>query len=515
MRRAPLVILALYAAFLAWVAIAASWDTLHRFWTSDDGFFYLTIARNIARGHGSTFDGLSVTNGYQPLWLALIAVLFRATGPLTPEVGARVVMTLSIVCVAGGVAMIARLIDRLAAPAIVISAASLALLAAVGFSFFGLEAHLSVVMTGVVFGLTWHRWRNAVVQRRVRGRDTAFGLALGLLALTRLDLAVWIVILPPALAMARQISGWSWRAVSRTVAVEWLCASSVVGSYLIVNRVMFGLWLPISAVLRTRSLGLRWDPLSPTAWLDYLAAAVMIGLPLVMLIAAVNALKSRGLRAVLATRLGFSTVLAAGVLAHTLVVMLFAAAVEWRYLVTSSCALAVIGAALITELLAMSPPPRAAWIRGAVGVGAVVLALMLTALSVRRAMQPSESFERSDLTHFSQSLSSLVTRDAVVFAVDLSGEPGWFCDCHLINGDGVVNDWSFQTFVRRHRLSDYLDAKGVNYVIVKAASTVGDTVALNGWDWRSLDAHEFPVASFPRASAVHSTGRFYLFTWRR
>lgn len=36
--------------------------------TYDDGYYYLEIARHVARGEGSSFDGLEPTNGYHPLW---------------------------------------------------------------------------------------------------------------------------------------------------------------------------------------------------------------------------------------------------------------------------------------------------------------------------------------------------------------------------------------------------------------------------------------------------------------
>lgn len=41
----------------------------------DDGFFYTEIAKNIATGVGSTFDGIHPTNGYHPLWMALLVSL--------------------------------------------------------------------------------------------------------------------------------------------------------------------------------------------------------------------------------------------------------------------------------------------------------------------------------------------------------------------------------------------------------------------------------------------------------
>lgn len=44
--------------------------------TYDDAYYYFEIARHIAAGAGSTFDGISQTNGYHPLWMLLILPLF-------------------------------------------------------------------------------------------------------------------------------------------------------------------------------------------------------------------------------------------------------------------------------------------------------------------------------------------------------------------------------------------------------------------------------------------------------
>lgn len=47
----------------------------HQFLTAsfhDDAYYYFRIAENIARGNGSTFDGINTTNGYQPLWCWLL-----------------------------------------------------------------------------------------------------------------------------------------------------------------------------------------------------------------------------------------------------------------------------------------------------------------------------------------------------------------------------------------------------------------------------------------------------------
>ncbi len=56
---------------LGWLAIVLVWRDAPFALTFDDAFYYFGIARNVAAGHGSTFDGINLTNGYHPLWMLL------------------------------------------------------------------------------------------------------------------------------------------------------------------------------------------------------------------------------------------------------------------------------------------------------------------------------------------------------------------------------------------------------------------------------------------------------------
>ena len=42
----------------------------------DDAYYYFGVARNLAGGHGSTFDGINPTNGYHPLWCWILVPVF-------------------------------------------------------------------------------------------------------------------------------------------------------------------------------------------------------------------------------------------------------------------------------------------------------------------------------------------------------------------------------------------------------------------------------------------------------
>jgi hypothetical protein len=47
---------------------------------NEDGYYVLTVARNIGLAHGVTVDGINLTNGFQPLWVVLTAPVFTVVG---------------------------------------------------------------------------------------------------------------------------------------------------------------------------------------------------------------------------------------------------------------------------------------------------------------------------------------------------------------------------------------------------------------------------------------------------
>lgn len=60
----------LYAAF------STAQNFPQRWFTRDDAYYYFKVAQNISEGHGSTFDGTTLTNGYHPLWLLASVPIF-------------------------------------------------------------------------------------------------------------------------------------------------------------------------------------------------------------------------------------------------------------------------------------------------------------------------------------------------------------------------------------------------------------------------------------------------------
>lgn len=64
--------------------------------SSDDSYYYFRIAQNIANGYGSTFDQINKTNGYQPLVLYFLVVIYSLFkfDLITPIVISQILLSL-------------------------------------------------------------------------------------------------------------------------------------------------------------------------------------------------------------------------------------------------------------------------------------------------------------------------------------------------------------------------------------------------------------------------------------
>ena len=104
-------------AFIALVLLGAilrlciAWSPMEwllRHVLCDDSFYYLTIARTLARRGVCSFDGTTLTNGFHPLWLALITPLFWIQ--CIPTQSVHLVLTLCALCDIFALVLLARLL---------------------------------------------------------------------------------------------------------------------------------------------------------------------------------------------------------------------------------------------------------------------------------------------------------------------------------------------------------------------------------------------------------------------
>ena len=244
-----------------------AWYMLHRFdlvnvigTYIDDAFYYFQIARNLAEGQFSTFDGgITRTNGYHPLWMVLITPLWWV---FDPDGALFAVKVFEIMLVAGAVALIV-VAARLARVYWVLLFAALPMLYRTEGLLWGLEAAAGLFMLGLLFlalGLyarepgRW-RWLLAVV---------AF-----LMPWVRLEYAAISVAATGALCFIE----WSWRdgapgrvpsggvrSMSSLAAFTPLlgaCAGVLV--YFAWNGVVFGGIVPVSGAVKQLISQAYWE----------------------------------------------------------------------------------------------------------------------------------------------------------------------------------------------------------------------------------------------------------------
>ena len=175
---------------------------------SEDGYYSLAVARNIAAGHGITIDGITKTNGFQPLLTFLQAGLFTlARGD--DLLALRLVLLLYWLLYAGTGAMLGWIAAETAeVPDQRLTRGLCAALVYLGASYLFLH-HFNGLETGLLLFLLASAWR-----LRQSGRTESwiglalFGGLLGLAVLARIDAAFVVAVLCLAELWRNRKRGW-------------------------------------------------------------------------------------------------------------------------------------------------------------------------------------------------------------------------------------------------------------------------------------------------------------------
>ncbi len=233
-------------------------NTILDWYSSDDGFYYFQIARNLAAGHGFTFDGLSLTNGFHPLWLFLITPLFLFT-QINLLLPLRLLIILSALLSAGGAILLYRILRRYTAEGVA-ALSGLLWIIAPRIHDITLHAGVEAGLNAFCILLFWHAL--IVFSPPRNKRETLCGLAaLGLLAalalLARLDniflvfiggVWLWVRFWQPQKAKNKDENRWMWR--FSTGAAFFGPITLIMLVYLAWNQLGFGTATPVSGQVK-------------------------------------------------------------------------------------------------------------------------------------------------------------------------------------------------------------------------------------------------------------------------
>lgn len=159
----------------------------------DDAFYYFQIARNAATGHGVSFDGVELTNGFHPLWMMILIPIYAwfSTGGVLDLAPIHSALQLSVVFNVITAGFVLAILSRFTESA-TIRAFALVLWALNPFVLFesvnGLETALALMLTSAFMFITLK-----IGSRGTLVHYALLGILAGFMTLARLDMVFYFV----------------------------------------------------------------------------------------------------------------------------------------------------------------------------------------------------------------------------------------------------------------------------------------------------------------------------------
>ena len=487
----------------------------------DDSFYAFQIARNIAAGSGVTFDGVHATNGFQPLYVALLVPLYAifGEGPAAPIYAALVLMALATVASAWLLyRIVARYVRRNAAVAVALLWAFSPVV--VRESANGLETALALLLFAACVDFYLSRIRPLARPRR---RDFAvLGLLLALAVLSRVDEIFLALAMALDYLLVLRRRGVSARANLSGVFLAAAVTAALVAPWPLYGALAVGSPFPQSGTA-TRYLSLAYAPhfhmaaesmgdKGPTAafvWANVAhslavlklnpfthtffralekvggavsaqqAARAAAALAWVCMLLAAGAWLTRRLRRgdPAVRELAF-LLLYAFMLVAAYSFYVFGSFFFTRYYYPVFFVAAIFGALILEEV--MRAWSRAgAGLRRAAAVGAVAYALAFAYMSYSSGFRSTPVYHFYDVARW---ISAHTAEDETIGSFQ-SGAIGYLSGRRVVNLDGKVNGEAFAA-LRAGKIGAYVESAGIDFIVdhrhVLSLFLAGDALGLGG-----------------------------------
>lgn len=256
----PGLFVVLAAAAAVHLAVAAlDFPTLARNgFLYDDSFYDFQIARHIAHGDGPSFDGIHLTNGFQPLYVSLLVPLYWLAGS-NDTVPIHAALVLSALCAVASAYLLYRLLARRVREIVAIVCAGAWLFSPVVMrqAANGLETSLAGLMLAATILFYLERVR---AEPRVGGRRLVImGLLCGGSILARADLVFLVLAICLDFLVVRRgrRAGYAWR---REIAISGATCLVVCLPWMLYGLFAVGSPVPESG-RATRFLAVAYAPL--------------------------------------------------------------------------------------------------------------------------------------------------------------------------------------------------------------------------------------------------------------
>ena len=454
------------------VAVLAAVSLLAVIWLSDhqiarffhdDAFFVIKTAYHMGAGQGSTFDSVNLTNGYHPLNLWLLSVLSHFF-PLKGGPGLDTVFLFDMVLTALGLLVL----DRLAKDAgFTIFARMFSLIgiaAALAFNDFGLEARLLIPAAWAMMLLSY--------RSVLSGKPPAvwIGAAGAVVVLTRLDAVLFVLMI--AFYVASRHVQFSSHGVKKGALIRFssvmLPPSFALLGYSIYNWVAFSRPMTISSWLK-----FAWPIDGDLGWLTHPGAFGRVGFCLataaVFYLVMIYSGRSRSpLRCKSPRETALWTLLVAAnaySVLYILCLVMFLRGEFGSWYLALPLSISFFTAAYVMTFFIDKVKQAPVNLNGFIAAGQVLIILAVLVAGVAFDSSKIARGNRDNAIDIGLWVRDNLPDHVRIYQVDESGFPAYFSERAIINGDGLINSWEYQRYLRAGALVEYLRKYGVEYVI--------------------------------------------------
>ena len=497
-----------------WAVLLVVWPDAVFALTFDDAWYYFGIARNVAAGEGSTFDGLNATNGYHPLWL-MVSVPVYALG-LDGMGAARTLLVVQALAYTAALVLLGRSIGRLAggwhrlagtsrqeepdahryAELLVIGA--FVLLAGNPFvvkTFVnGLESGVSVLLYAVLLHRVLIDGPTSLASASPRWRCLTGLLLLGCF-LARTDAALLAGCV--GLWLLAELRQQPWRETLVTLAELLAPVGIGIVSFLAFNRIVFGTSMQVSGLHKRADLG----------GARLVVLAVLCGLAVFVMLRTWRA--DHAASAPRAGRFPLTT----SAFRHTgwfagfcLLLVAYYNGMQvqqwlWYYapLVVYALLLAPLAAADFAQSSLLEAGRQTTAGRALAPIAAILLLPLCVALllQVRAFTDPEVRSIQEANRAAGEWIAAELPEGAVLASWD-AGVVGYFAERPVVNLDGVVNSYEYYRATREGRVGAFLAEDGVGYIVNHGEDVEGEDPSIRPWLERT-----FGDATAAAAEVVH------------
>lgn len=434
----------------------------------DDTYYYLQVAYNILHGHGSTFNRITPTNGYHPLWM-LFCVFAMALAGGGKELAIHIVLVIQALLFLGVIYYFFKISKELAIHFWPVALPVLAAYFLTGL--YGSEAHLNALTSLVALHYLLLAHRNGASRYWMMA-----GIFAGLAVLSRLDNIFFIgaIGLFGVLLRGGEVGEniASRNTLPRRLALFTVPAALVIAPYLIYNAVTFGHVVPISGAIKSSFPAIDFG----IARLALLGKIVSLGAILSLIISFVPMRESR--HAMLLRILGVATLMQS---AYIALFVVRGAGWSWYYVigVLNLAFLIATIADLIGERFGRVDNRLISRLAGAFIIFVTLAGLARGWYRIGDAYftQRRSFFEsvgegsrnmRKDLALW---LKEHFPPESGVMAEEGAGTIGYYSGLRILPADGLAGDYSYNDDLVRLGAARYLSAHNVEYYLGVIAPT--------------------------------------------